>query len=502
MRTAESGRKGIRGAGARMLVFASCLSVTTLAFADGPIVIRPGVPLLFAEDSVLESVSNMVRVVHRAQQDEKPVLVPDRPCEKGLIEPFGGIFPKDGGGYRMWYLTGGAMRTAVADSADGVSWTKPELGLSDYRGDGKRNNLVNVPRALLAVLDDAFEKDPARRYKAIGLHYVKDKKTDVVDMDKTGYYTFESADGLNWKECVRAASHYDTCALTQDPQTGDYLLYHKRYIPGYDGVFSRRQVFLTRSSDFRTWSEPVPVFRPDAVDDNWRTNAVQFADVYMMGVLAHAGGYIGFPAIFKRESIFANPDRANNQSGDDGHGHVEMAFSRDGVEWIRGQGRVPVIAPRGEDSIDRGGTFCVATCGPGSVVHTPTETWLYYGADAATHAEGWVNGRLCTIARAHWRRWGFVSMETWKFGDLVTKPVVFKTGKVAVNGKVCRPGEKWAKAEIEVVDAASGKVLARGEAYGDNTVKPVAWKGSVPVGRTVRLRIHSRYYGIYAIECF
>jgi len=223
MRTAESGRKGIRGAGAKMLVFASCLSVTALAFADGPIVIRPGVPLLFAEDSVLESVSNMVRVVHRAQQDEKPVLLPDRPSEKGLIEPFGGIFLKDGGGYRMWYLTGGALRTAVADSADGVSWTKPELGLYDYRGDGKRNNIVNAPCALLAVLDDAFEKNPARRYKAIGLRYVKNKKTDVVDMDKTGYYTFESTDGLNWKEGVKAASHYDTCSLAQDPQTGEYL---------------------------------------------------------------------------------------------------------------------------------------------------------------------------------------------------------------------------------------------------------------------------------------
>lgn len=473
------------------------IGVASAAVAADPILVKPGVPLLFAEDSVVESMSNEVRIIHKAVKDKAPVLRPTLPCEGCHVCLFGSVHPKDGGGYRMWYMNG-TYQMLIADSLDGTNWTKPELHVMDWKGDGGRNN-ISLDCSVQSVLDDKFEKDPSRRFKAIGCHY--HKSGGVVDMEKTGYYTYESADGVHWKLGVRAASHFDTCSLAQNPRTGEILMYHKRYIPvpGYDPD-CRRQVYLTRSRDFRHWSEPVPVIVPDAVDDGWRTDASQKTDFYSLTALAHAGGYVGFLPVFRMTNTIVNPDASKNQCGDDGDLFVEFATSRDGVKWNCAPGRPRVITAGAPGSFDGGCIPGVSSGGPGAVIHTPTETWMYYYAGPMTHGAGWKPGMEVTIGRARWRRWGFASLETWKFGEIVTKPLVLATDRVCLNAKPCRPGEQGA-ADVEILDAKTGKAITWATARGDKTLEPLKWRHPVPVGREVRIRMMPRYYAIYAVEC-
>jgi hypothetical protein len=61
-------------------------------------------------------------------------------------------------------------RAAYAESVDGVTWVKPELGLVEFRG-SKKNNLVDVGGAWgfvnLKVIKDEADPDASRRYKMV-----------------------------------------------------------------------------------------------------------------------------------------------------------------------------------------------------------------------------------------------------------------------------------------------------------------------------------------------
>ncbi len=66
---------------------------------------------------------------------------------------FYGSVIQDGGRYRMWYVAwddeakskspSARWRAAYAESTDGVTWVKPELGLVEFRG-SRENNLVDM----------------------------------------------------------------------------------------------------------------------------------------------------------------------------------------------------------------------------------------------------------------------------------------------------------------------------------------------------------------------
>ena len=184
----------------------------------------PGVPLLFADDSVLKERKGLVRIIHEGRPDKMPVVVDTEPWERnekgyGHSNLFGSVYPKeDGSGYRLWY-GGVRSRVLVADSADGVNWTKPILNICEIDG-STSNNVVIARLASPSVLLDRFEKDPSRRYKIAGCLYHSPSDP------RTGYYTMTSPDGLHWKEerqIVRG--WWDTCTMSQNPNTGEYLVY-------------------------------------------------------------------------------------------------------------------------------------------------------------------------------------------------------------------------------------------------------------------------------------
>ena len=126
-------------------------------------------------------------LVPATKHPENPVLRrgPEGAPDHGHAALYGSVV-KVGDKFRMWYL--GMFETQIvkgqapgmwrpmcyAESADGIRWTKPELGLVDFNG-GRRNNICRIegePFSLtrvndfLTVLHEPDDPDPSRRYKA------------------------------------------------------------------------------------------------------------------------------------------------------------------------------------------------------------------------------------------------------------------------------------------------------------------------------------------------
>ncbi|MDZ4286673.1 MAG: hypothetical protein U0984_01875 [Prosthecobacter sp.] len=173
------------------------------------------VTTVFAFDNVSIPHSQNLRLEMRAptKHPANPVVPrggPGTPDASGV--QFYGSVIREGGKFRLWYVAVdddkdnkvpySRWRAAYAESADGVKWIKPNLGLVEFHGN-KNNNLINIgPSPLgfvnLKVLLDPEERNPERRYK-ISTHIYFKHNTRLGSLAP-----FASADGLNWKLLIDA----------------------------------------------------------------------------------------------------------------------------------------------------------------------------------------------------------------------------------------------------------------------------------------------------------
>ena len=482
-----------------LLLLGVACSVTVLAEGGGcaaEMRLIPGVPLLFVDDGVLKERSNVRRIVHEGKPDARHVLTDTEPWERdkrgyGHSNIYGSVYPKeDGSGYRMWY-GGRYSRVLVADSTDGVNWTKPILNICEIGG-STSNNVVIPSLASPSILRDTFEKDPARRYKVVGCHYHKP------DNPKTGYYTMTSPDGIHWKEERQIIRRWcDTCTMSQNPYTGEYLVYHKHEIPELG--CNRRVVFLSRSRDFVNWSEPVRVFGADEADDGaWVDNPTQFTDIYNMSVIAHAGGFIGIPSIFRMARYNPNPDKSYAESAHDGPLFLAFATSPDGVSWTRDVGRRAILPNNPRGVYNRSYAGC-SSGGPGALLHVGDESWLYMYCGSGLHGTGYrdkIPGvPRCSIGRAVWRRWGFVSLES-KGGVCRTRAVRLASNRMAVNFKRLDGDGRLKVAAF----AQDGKLLATAYVAGDGTRQRLDFSRALPVDEPIELQFEITRGALYSVE--
>ncbi len=188
---------------------------------------------------------------------------------------FYGSILKEAGKYRLWYVAfddqvkskvaSARWRAAYAESVDGVTWTKPNLGLVKFAGN-TNNNLLNMGGESwgfvnLKVIKDETDPDPALRYKMT---------THVYFRHNTRLGTllpFVSADGLNWKpvknvtpvkgelkkeDLLLPGVHFEPCGGLYQWQ-GQYLINGQNALPGVHH-YQGRVVRTYRSNDFLHWS--------------------------------------------------------------------------------------------------------------------------------------------------------------------------------------------------------------------------------------------------------
>ncbi len=430
-------------------------------------------PLLFADDGGVAARTNVTRTLHPARTRSTPVLEADQPWEGSRVYVYGSVyFDETTRLLRLWYMTrpqafkGDAV--LYATSSDGVRWQKPALGVH-----GSNNIVFNIHSP--SVLLDKREPDPARHYKMLG-------------SGSGGYRAAYSADGLNWTAYPKnpVLKSGDTITLAQDPATGEFLAYHK--VPTKIRGFSRRVVWLARSRDMQTWTEPGLVFAPDAADDAWATGPQQRTEVYNMSVFPHAGGFLGLPTMFRVTTARRPKDQLTpGQSPDDGPIDVQLATSADGRAWQRTEPRT-IMIPRGAPGTFDGGAILGVSS---TSVDVGDETWVYYTALTTPHG-GALPEKKLSIGRAEWRRHGFASLDAGAAtGRLETKPLQFGAPLLLINADA-----KGGSLRVALLEA-DGRALP---GFGlddslplttDATRWTVRWKNAekVPVDRPLRVVI-------------
>lgn len=127
--------------------------------------------------------SGVDRIIGHVTKDERnPLFVQDTPWEPRIDNGYPNVAydpTAENGTYQMWYgdcVRGcGTQILLYANSSDGLSWTKPDLGLFDVglvRKDlahiGKHNNII-LKGGGIGVYKDMHDGNASRRYKAFGV---------------------------------------------------------------------------------------------------------------------------------------------------------------------------------------------------------------------------------------------------------------------------------------------------------------------------------------------
>ena len=516
-----------------------------LAQAGEVITFQPGRKQLFLDDHIIEETSSLKRTMHQPRK-RGPVLKADIPSDGEYIASVSApMWIAEKGVYRFVYEArledGRNNRYAWAESADGVHWTKPPLGLVESQG-SKRNNLFPTPEGLRLwhVVYDPDDSNPRRRYKGF--------------LGARGRRPVVSADGLDW-EVIDAPTlpSGDAGTLTYDRVNKQFLGMLK--FGGRHG----RSYNITTSKDFVHWSEPRLFFETDELDQKlavetirrrladpglakplfvdpdpsigWRPPAGRKltptwrAECYNIGVFPYEGVYMAWLMIFHPTG-----QRLPEWRNADGFHLIQLAMTRDLHEWTRLGDRQPFIGPSRLDDRLAGNYDRLQLMVMNRPVEMGDELWFYYTGmkrrvpqhsrysdgsprDPATlsptERADWIDDTHSAICLAVLRRDGFVSLDAGGTGGyLLTKPL--RIDPAGVEGQrlyLNLDAGRGGKAEGEVLDA-TGKPLpgfsrARAEpVIGDAVRLPVQWAAGTELGglanQTVRLRIHLTDAELYA----
>ena len=349
------------------LWFAVCAWPALLAHA-----VEPGTVFFAFDDENIAWQHNLkLTLVSPEKHSANPVVRcgPKGSSDHGHAILYGTVI-YDGSKFRMWYLgmitreleagqaPGWWRPMCYAESADGIVWTKPELGLVDLGGN-KRNNIcliegevesMTLVNDFRSVMHDPVDPDPSRRFKVAyiahmplddirgGMSHVGIKESRV-----GAIITAASPDGLRWKivgdRPVNAGGErFEVSSLYR---FGNFYYASGQLISPWswlsDGRNAGRIMQTYRSPDFRVWSKakalsmvmPEQLTEPQpAVPELWDGFGRQ---MHMgVGVWNRGNVMIGLQGIWQ-----GNPrDRATNAKHHDGLKiDLGLAISNDGVRF-------------------------------------------------------------------------------------------------------------------------------------------------------------------------
>jgi hypothetical protein len=504
----------------RLFTFVLSVGALTLTAQEAALkrplapVLKKGEKQLFVDSVMIRSKQGVTRVIHPAKKLEHPVLTAEMPwevraegsiCDK-RVNIYGTVLRDEkSGSFKMWYADPGSV--LYATSSDGIRWERPVLNVKGA------TNETDLRLHSPSIIEDKFETDPSKRYKAVGnadgeldeakLKRIKDKFEMVSwyrDKLNRLYYSAYSADGLRWTlDPEPILLGCDTITLSQDPVTGEYLAFHKRQ--GDPRVIGIRHVFLSVSKDMKHWSEPHPVHVADEVD-NKATRKLKggtYSEYYNLSAFPYAGQWLGFVTHFRRveppSALFGNDEVNGRKRSATGIIDVQLVTSRDGRHWDRCSDRSPVI-PLGPYPYDAGSIFGLCN----APVIVGDEMWMYYTASTTPHG-GLAPEKEQSIARAAWRIDGLASLQAKdKRGSIETHDFIPEGSKLTVNADV-----KSGSLVVEVLDAA-GKVIEGFDKDSsliekqDGVKLAIRWKDkmALPARMPIRLRFHLSNGDLYS----
>jgi len=462
------------------------------------VTLHAGSPNLFVDDYLIETQTKLIRRLGQVRKFEgNPVISPEGPWEETAAFPFsGGAYRLEPSRWMLWYNTyvrwarsQGGTNVCVAESQDGVNWTKPELELFDPFGVKPNNVVLSRPMDNATVIHDPIDPDPARRFK-MAVYAGGDQGT--------GIYGYVSPDGVKWTQMsnILVLNAGDRTSFWHDTLRGKYILFTR-----YRLIYPGRYIFRAESEDFQNWSEPEMVLHWSEMD---RIHGIQHygADGFVYGDC-----YLGFL------EVFHVPYRRLD---------TQLICSRDGRAWQRvceGEALLP-NGPEGQ--FDHFWTFPAGT----PPIRVGDELWFYYAGRGHPHGSPqppiWPGGDSSGPARhSYWaatglakmRLDGFAAMDaSGEVATLITVPLRFTgTRELIINADADNypPDSSWLKVGLldQNMEPVGGFSADDFDAMTSNDVEHVAtWRGNADIsalsGKTLRLQfylVNTRLYS-FAVQ--
>jgi hypothetical protein len=427
-------------------------------------------------------------------------LALERPRDEGvavrLDEPWEGPFCgyatviRDGPLFRLYYrglpsagADGSNMETTcVAESDDGVHWSKPKLGLFAVKG-STANNVILAGMAPFShnfcpMLDSQPGVAAAERYKALA------------GTSRTGLFAFVSEDGLRWRKLGEKAVITDSAF---DSQNVPFWSTHEQRYCCYFRVFKDgfRRIARTNSTNFLNWSEPELMGYGDHPVEHLYTN--QTSPYFRAPQI-----YVSIAARFMPGRQVVTEDQARTI-------RVDPNYYKDCSDAI-------LMTTRGGNQYER--TFMEGFLIPGiglenwvSRTNYPALNVVQTGPSEMSFFVNQNYGQPTSHLRRYSLRLdGFASATApYQGGELVTKPLSFAGKTLSINFATSAAGSVL----VEIQDQ-DGKPLPgfseadAMESIGNEIDRAVRWKAggelSRLAGRPVRLRFVMRDARLFAFQ--
>ncbi|MBI5693280.1 MAG: hypothetical protein HZC55_24645 [Verrucomicrobia bacterium] len=471
------------------LCLAVVMSVTSRAAAENP----KGSPLdlgtrweLFVDSYLVASTRGATLRLHEPRKAEV-VLVLDAPWEGPTSAYFSVL--RDGDVIRLYYRGSVAgsdhsdnQVTCVAESRDGIHFTRPKLGLVEVNG-SKDNNVVwrGVESHNFApFLDRNPNCAPDARYKALAGLKTPGRNWHL-GQTPGGLYAFASADGVNWRklrpEPVMTQGAFDSLNLAfWDPARNRYTCYSR--------IFENkvRAVQSVPSADFLAWGNPV---------SNRYAAGVPYEHFYTSATLPCPEAEHLLVAFPKR---FVTDRKKVTEHKTPGVSDAVFMSSRDGVNWDR--------------------TFLEAWVRPGpdvknwtdrnnmpawGIVESAPGEWSMYISEHYRWPD-------CRIRRLVLPRHRFAAMAAGsRGGEFTTRPFVVRGNRLVLNYATSAAGS----VQLELQDSAGRPLPGFSAAdmpvlYGDELDAVARWKQGSDLsslqGRTVQLRVLLKDADLFALR--
>jgi hypothetical protein len=463
-----------------------------------------GAQQLLIDDRIVASVGSAKRVFKQAVK-RGPLLSASTAWETKRSLAYPTVRREGANSWKMWYRAGtpaGERAICYAISTDGVSWTKPKLGI--YPHNGGNNNIVLIGSETFVDTPSLFKEDDG--------YYLYCSEGDV------RYVIYHSPDGIHdWKKPSRGlhadyarvvksgthapASHnFDICLGVYDPYKKDYIFHfkvaHKEKLFGPNDWQRKFCQHRYSGSLAKIQDTPFPLVRPrhelaDKWDEALETGTLR-AENYGMGMYPQEdGSVIGFSWLFSIDG-HNGLSSAGGDGTSDGFWHygpmnVVLVYSRDiNGPWLR-PNRMPIL-PHGPSGSWDGGMVHTANT-PVEVPRAETggattdQVWMYYGGANHLHNRNPSSGeRDHRFGIAKWRIDGFAALEdTDSEEDTITsKAIRFSGSQLTLNADVRASG--YIKVKVKPAEGGADLKGMSDPVTGDDQKHVVRWGGEDDIG--------------------
>ena len=462
--------------------------------ADDPIEIG-GRRELFVDHHLIDKLDKVSLQLQRPQPAGVAFRF-DKPWE-GQVSGYVTVL-RDEDRYRMYYrgrpLTGYGDNdprakevTCYAESTDGVTWTRPNLGLVAFGG-SKENNIIladvgHATHNFAPFIDTRPGVAKQERYKAVG------------GSSETGLLAFVSADGVHFKplreQPIITGGAFDSQNnIFWSEHEGCYVCFFRTFRNGV------RWITRTTSPDFLQWTPSVDMTFGDAPNEHLYTNQTV--------------AYFRAPHLYVGTAARFWPNRRSLSDAQVAELKLDAPENYPGLKLESSD--AVLLTSRGGNRYDR--TFLESLVRPGLDLRNWTARSNYPArgvvptgdAEMSIYVQRNYGQPTHCLERLALRTDGFAAVHAgYQSGEMTTRPLLFTGNRLTLNLSASAAGG----VRVELQDAA-GKPLPGFtlddclELNTDDLACTVHWKKNADVGalagKPVRIRFQLKDADLYAMQ--